>query len=139
MLLKFEILSKISIINSGDYAVKNKTQHNRNWPYILDHPYKVLIAADSGSGKTNALLHLINHLNHFDDPEAFTEYSNDTQYVHKNIDEYNIGNERKILIVFDDMIADMINNKKLNSIVTDLFIRGIKLNISLVFVTESYF
>ena len=59
--------------------------------------------------------------------------------VYKNIDEYNIDKERKILIVFDDMIADMINNKKLNSIVTELFIRGRKLNISLVFITQSYF
>ena len=59
--------------------------------------------------------------------------------VYKNIDEYNINKERKILIVFDDMIADMINNKKLNSIVTELFIRGRKLNISLVFITQSYF
>ena len=49
------------------------------------------------------------------------------QYVYKNIDEYNIVKERKILIVFDDVIADMINNKKLNSIVTELFIRGRKL------------
>ena len=61
------------------------------------------------------------------------------QDVYKNIDEYNIDKERKILIVFDDMIADMINNKKLNSIVTELFIRGRKLNISLVFITQSYF
>ena len=61
------------------------------------------------------------------------------QDVHKNIDEYNPGKKRKILIVFDDMIADMINNKKLNSIVTELFIRGRKLNISLVFITQSYF
>ena len=59
--------------------------------------------------------------------------------LYKDIDEYNIDKERKILIVFDDMIADMINNKKLNSIVTELFIRGIKLNISLVFITQSYF
>ena len=49
----------------------------------------------------------------------------------KNIKEYNIGNKRKILIDFDDMIADMINNKKLNPVVTELFIRGRKLNISL--------
>ena len=55
--------------------------------------------------------------------------------VYKNIDEYNIDKERKILIVFDDMIADMIHNKKLNSIVTELFIRGRKLNISLVSIT----
>ena len=61
------------------------------------------------------------------------------QDVYKNIDEYNTDKERKILIVFDDMIADMINNKKLNSIVTELFIRGRKLNISLVFITQLYF
>ena len=59
--------------------------------------------------------------------------------VYKNIDEYNIDKEHKILIVFDDMIADIIKNKKLNSIVTELFIRGRKLNISLVFITQSYF
>ena len=59
-------------------------------------------------------------------------------YVYKNIDEYNTDKERKILIVFGDMIADMINNKKLNSIIK-LFIRGRKLNISLVFITQSYF
>ena len=61
------------------------------------------------------------------------------QDVYQNINEYNEDKERKILIVFDDMIADMINNKKLNSIVTELFIRGRKLNISLVFITQSYF
>ena len=66
------------------------------------------------------------------------ECSNDMQDVYKNIEEYNIGKKRKILIVFDDMIADMINNKKLNSIVTELFIRGRNLNISLVFITQSY-
>ena len=59
--------------------------------------------------------------------------------VYKNIDEYNHDKENKKLIVFDYMIADMIHNKKLNSIVTELFIRGRKLNISLVFVTQSYF
>ena len=53
--------------------------------------------------------------------------------IYKNIDEYNIDKERKILIVFDDMIADMISNKKLNSIVNE------KINISLVFITQSYF
>ena len=57
----------------------------------------------------------------------------------KNIDEYNPGKKRKILIAFNDMIADMINNKKLNSIVTELFLRGRKLNISIVFITKSYF
>ena len=61
------------------------------------------------------------------------------QNVYKNIDEYNIGKEHKILIVFDNMIADMINNKKLDSIVTEFFFRGRKLNISIVFITQSYF
>ena len=59
--------------------------------------------------------------------------------VYKNINDYNPDKENKILIVFDDTIADMIHNKKLNSIVTELFIRGRKLNISLVFITQSYF
>ena len=61
------------------------------------------------------------------------------QDVYQNINEYNEDKERKILIVFDDMIADVIKNKKVNSIVADLFIRGRKLNISLVFITQSYF
>ena len=78
-------------------------------------------------------------LNHFNDPKAFIEYSNDIQDVYKNIGEYNAGKKRKILIIFGDMIADMINNKKLNSIVTKLFIKGRKLNISLVFIRQSYF
>ena len=59
--------------------------------------------------------------------------------VYKNINDYNPDKENKILIVFDDTIADMIHNKKLNSTVTELFIRGRKLNISLVFITQSYF
>ena len=67
------------------------------------------------------------------------EYSNDMQDVYKNIEDYNPGKIRKVLIVFDDMIADMINNNKLDSIVTELFIRGRKLNISIVFITQSYF
>ena len=67
------------------------------------------------------------------------EYSNDMQDVYKNIEEYNPIKKRKILIVFDYMIADMINNNKLNPIVTELFIRGRKLNISIVFITQSYF
>ena len=71
-------------------------------------------------------------------PKAFIEYSHDMHDNYKNIDEYNPDKENKILIVFDDMITDMIHNKKLNSVVTELFIRGRKLNISLVFITQSY-
>ena len=157
------------MINFDDYANENKTKHNKNWPYIPDHLYRILMIGGSGSGKTNALLNLINKqpdidkiylyakdpyeakyqflinkrestgLKHFNDPKAFIEYSNDMHDVYKNIDDYNPDKENKILIVFDDMIADMINNKKLNSIVTELFIRDRKLNISLVFIMESYF
>ena len=152
-----------------DYTNENKTEHNENRPYIPDKPYRILIIGGSGSGKTNVLLNLIENkpnigkiylyakdpyeakcqylinkrenvgINHFNDPKAFTEYSNDMRNVYKNINYYNPYKENKILIVFDDMIADMINNKKLNSIVTELFIRGRKLNISLVFITQSYF
>ena len=59
--------------------------------------------------------------------------------IHKNIKDYNPNKKRKILIVFDDMIADMLSNKKPNLMVTELFIRGRKLNISLVFITQYYF
>ena len=61
------------------------------------------------------------------------------QDVHKNIDDYNPRKKHKVLIVFDDMITDMINNKKSDLIVTELFIRGRKLSISIVFITQSYF
>ena len=73
------------------------------------------------------------------DSKAFIECSNDMHDVYENIDEYNPDKENKILIVFDAMIADMIHNKKLNSIVTKLFIRSRKLNISIAFITQSYF
>ena len=67
------------------------------------------------------------------------EYSNDVQDAYKNIEEYNPIKKRNVLIVFDDMIADMINNNKLNPIVTELFIRTRKLNIFIVFITQFYF
>ena len=76
---------------------------------------------------------------HFKNPKVFMEYSNGMQDVYKDIEDYNPGKQRKILTVFDDIIADMINNKKLNPVVTELFIRGRKLNISIVFITQSYF
>ena len=76
---------------------------------------------------------------YFNDPKAFIEYSDARQDAYKNIYEHNADKDSKLLIIFDDMIADMINNKKLNSLVTKLFIRGRKLNISLVFITQSYF
>ena len=67
------------------------------------------------------------------------EYSNDMQDVYKNIEDDNPIKKRKVLIIFDDMIADMNNNNNLNPIVTELFIRDRKLNISIIFITQSYF
>ena len=161
--------SKYKTINFDYYTNENKTERNSKWPYTPDHPYRILTAGGSRSGKTNALLNLINNqldivkiylyakdpyekkyqylinerkkvgLDHFKDPKAFMKYSNDMQDVYKNIEDYNPGKKRKILIVFDDMIADMINNKILNPVVTELFIRGRKLNVSIVFISHSYF
>ena len=129
-------------MNFDDYVNENKAIHNKNWPYIPDHPCRILIVGGSGSGKTNLLLNLIENqpdidkiylyakdpyesnyqylinkregvgINHFNDPNAFIEHSNDMHDVYKNIDDYNPGKENKILIVFDDMIAYMDHNKK---------------------------
>ena len=71
--------------------------------------------------------------------KTFIEYSNDKDNNYKNVKEYNPNKKREILIVFDDMIADMLSNKKLNPIVTESFIRGRILNIYLIFITQSYF
>ena len=102
---------------------------------------KYLYAKDPFEDKNQYLINKRNGvgINHFNAPKAFIEYSNDMQDVYKDINDYNPDKENKILMVFDDMIPDMINNEKLNSIVTELFIRGRKLNISLVFITQSYF
>ena len=161
-----KIYKKYKMINFDDYTNENIVEHNSKWPYIPDHPYRILIIGGSGSGKTNALLNLINNqpdidkiylyakdpyekkyqylinkrenvgLNHFNDPKAFIEYSNDMQDVYRTIEDYNPIKKRKVLIIFDDMIADMISNNKLNPIVTELFIRGRKLNISIAFITQ---
>ena len=157
------------MINFADYVNEHKTEQNKNWPNIPDKPCRILIIGGSGSGKTNVLSNLIENqpgidkiylyakdpyeakyqylinkresvgINHFNDPKALIEYSNDMHDVYKNINYYNPDKENKILIVFDDMIADMIHNKKLDSVVTKLFIRGRILNISFVFIGQSYF
>ena len=128
-----------------------------------------MIIGGSGSGKTNALLNLIKEqddidkiylyakdlsepkyeyliknrenagIKHVNDGNAFIEYSNTMDDVYKNIDDYNPNRRRKILIVFDDMIADIMTNKKFQAIIKELFIRCRKINISLVFITQSYF
>ena len=75
----------------------------------------------------------------FNDPSAFIEYSNTMNDVYNNIDYYNLKRKRNILIMFDDMIADIMTNKRFQAIIKELFIRCRKLNISLVFITQSYF
>ena len=71
----------------------------------------------------------------FNDSKAFIEYSNNMADIYRNIEDYNQNKKRTTLIVFDNMIADMLSNKKLNPIVTELFIRGRKINTCLVFIT----
>ena len=78
-------------------------------------------------------------LKYLNDPKAFIVHAINMDGIYKNIEEYNPNKNRKILIVFDDIIADILSNKKLNPVVTELFSRGRKLNISLVFITQSYF
>ena len=78
-------------------------------------------------------------IKNYNDPTAFIEYSNTMDDVYGIINDYNPKRKRKILIVFDDMIADIMTNKKFQAIIKELFIRCRKLNISLVFITESFF
>ena len=78
-------------------------------------------------------------IKHLNNPNAFIECSNTMDDVYENIHDYNSSRKRKILIVFDDMIADIMTNKKFQAIIKELFIRCRKLNISLVFITQSYF
>ena len=96
-----------------------------------------MYAKDPYEGKYQYLINICEKvgIDHLDDPKAFIEYSNDMRNVYKNI-EYNADKENKILIVFDDMITDMTSNKKLDSIVMELFIRERKLNIYLVFIAQ---
>ena len=100
-----------------------------------------MYAKDSYEDKCQFLINIREsiEIKHFNNPKAFIEYSNDMHDAYNNINNYNPDNENKMLIAFDDMNADMVNNKKLNSTVTELFIGGRKLNISLVFITKSYF
>ena len=129
----------------------------------------MLIIGPSGSGKTNTLLHLINDLRPIDkiylyvkdlhepkyeylinkreqagiknlnDPHAFIEYSDDMNDVLDDINNYNKNRDKKVLVVFDDMIADIEYNKIFKGIIKELFYRARKINVSIVFITQSYF
>ena len=131
-----------------DYITKEEIkEHNSNWPEVLEHSYRILLIEDSGHGKTNALLNLINHepvinkiylyakdpyeakyqllinkrkstgLKYFNDPKAFIQYSDNMNDIYENIEDYNPNKKRKILTAFDGMTADMLSNKTLNPII----------------------
>ena len=157
------------MIDLDNIINENNEEHNKKWQYIPDHPYRILIIGGSGSRKTNTLLNLINEqedidkiylytkdlsepkyefliknrenagIKHVNNSKAFIECSNTKDDVYENINDYNPTRKRKSLIVFDDMIVDIMTNKKLQSTLKELFIRCRKLNISLVFITQSYF
>ena len=151
--------------NFDSIMSENNKNHNKKWLYIPDHPYRILMIRGSGSGKTNTLLNLINEqrdidkiylyakdlsgskyeylikkgIKHENDSNAFIECSNTMDDIYENIDNYNPSRKRKILIIFDDMITDIMTNEKFQSIIKELFIRCRKLKISLVFIPQSYF
>ena len=78
-------------------------------------------------------------IKNLNDPHAFIEYSNDVDDVFDNINNYNKNRDKKVLIIFNNMIADIMRSEKFKTIVKELFIRCRKLNISIVFITQSYF
>ena len=78
-------------------------------------------------------------IKHLNDSKAFTECTNTMDDVFENINDYNLSRKRRVLIIFDDKIPDIMSNKKFQAIIKELFIRYRKLNISLVFITQSYF
>ena len=129
------------MINFNDVTKETIKEHNPNWPQIHDHPQRILIIGGSGSGNTNSLFNLINEEPDIDKTDLYAKdlYKAKYQFLikkrestsWKHFNESKAFIDYKILIVFDDIIADMLSNKKLNSVVTELFIRGRKLNIFL--------
>ena len=157
------------MINLDSITNENNKKRNEQWPYILDHPYRIIIISGSGSGKTSALSNLINEQNdidniylyvrelsepeceylikkrkdagikHVSNPNAFIKRSNTMDDVYENINNYNLTREIKNLIVFDEMIANIMTKRRFQAVIKELFIRCRKLNIALVFITQSYF
>ena len=138
------------MINLNSITNENNKEHNGKWPYIPDHSYRILIIGSSGLGKTNSLINLINEQDDIDKiylyakdlsepkyeffikkrkdvgikycnhPNAFIECSNKEDDVYQNIDDHNSNRKRKISIVFDNMIADVITNKQFQAIIKEL-------------------
>ena len=153
----------VSNKNENKDTTGSSSSERNNWPF------RMLIIGPSGSGKTNTLLHLINNLHPIDkiylyakdinepkyeylinkreqagiknlnDLHAFIEYSDDMDDLLDDINNYNKSRDKKVLIVFDDMITDIEYNKKFKRIIKELFYRARKINISIVFITQSYF
>ena len=136
------IIKNTKMFNSDYITKEDRKEHKPNWSKIPDHPYRILITGGSGSGKRNALLNLIIHEPDIDKIYSYAKDQDKAKYQFlidkRESDKYNPNKKRKILTVFD-MIADMLNNKKLNPIVAKLFLRGRKLNVSLDFITLFYF
>ena len=140
-------------------SLERSSSERNNWPF------RMLIIGPSSSGKTNTLLHLINNLHPIDeiylyakdinepkyeylinkreqagiknlnDPHAFIEYSDDMDDVLDDINNYNKNRDKKVLIVFDDIEY----NKNFKRVIKELFYRAHKINVSIVFITQSYF
>ena len=160
------------MINLDSITNENNKKQNEKWPYIPDHPYRIVIIGGSGSGKTSALLNLIKEqdyhdvidkiflyardlkkpryehlikkrkdagIKHINNPNAFIVCSNTMDDVYEDIDNYNPKRSKKVLIVFNDMIADIMANKKFQAVIKELLIRCRKLNILLAFITHLIF
>ena len=154
------------MFNLDNIVNKNNKNNDKNWPFRMliigssgsgktntllhliqklnnsnpiDKIY--LYAKDLSKPKYEFLINNCKNagIKNHNDPNAFIEYSNTMDDVFSNIDDYNQRGKRRILIVFDDMIADIMTNKKFQAVIKELFIRCRKLNISLVFITQSYF
>ena len=151
------------MLNLDNIVGNTKESKDNNWPF------RMLIIGPSGSGKTNTLLHLINNLHpsdkvylyakdinekkckylikkreqagikNLDDSKAFIEYSDDMDDILDDINNYNKNRDKKVLIVFNDMIADIEYNKNFGRIIKELFYRARKINVSIVFIMQSYF
>ena len=147
-----------------DGIVSNKKENKDN-----DWTFRMLIIGPTGSGKTNTFLYLINNfhpinkiylytkdtdeekyqylinkreqagIKNLNDPHAFIEYSSDMNDVLDDINNCDKNRDQKVLTIFDDMIADIMRSEKFKAIVKEFFIRCRKLNISIVFITQSYF
>ena len=153
----------VSNKNENKDTIGSRSSERNNWPF------RMLIIGPSGSGKSNTLFHLISNLHPIDkiyfyakdlhepkyeylinkreqagiknlnDPHAFIEYSDDMNDVLDDINSYNKNRDKKVLIVFDDMIGDIEYNKNFKRIIKELFYRARKINISIVFITQPYF